>query len=167
MKEAIGGISLFQIVITLIILFTGFICLSINYNKAFSIKNELLTVIKNQGGVCVEGNSMCQSFSELVKEYLLDMNYHSSGRCGDGWVGYTRDGKLADYNSRAAFCVKGIRLGTDSSELSNALYYKVKVFFQIDLPILGGLFNFDVNGETSRISTPNECTYDRLKYGWC
>ena len=40
MKESIGGFSLFNIVIVFVILFTGYISLSINYSKAYNVKNE-------------------------------------------------------------------------------------------------------------------------------
>ena len=35
-------------------------------------------------------------------------------------------------------------------------YYTVIVFFKIDFPILGNIFNLDVQGETSTINLPND-----------
>ena len=42
MKEAFGGFSLFNIVIVFVLLFAGYISMSINYSKAYNVKNEIL-----------------------------------------------------------------------------------------------------------------------------
>ena len=46
MKEAIGGVSLFQIVILFLLLFTGVMCLTINHSKAFGVKDEIINIIE-------------------------------------------------------------------------------------------------------------------------
>lgn len=171
MKEAIGGISIFQIVIVFIIVFTGYVCISINYSKAYSIKNELTTIIKNQGGVCTSenwGDESCRNFKALVKDFLESSNYRSTGHCKEDWVGYNRDGSVnADSNKASSFCVRGISISDSyKDELPNALYYEVEVFYQLDLPILNNVFHFSVNGETSRVYSPNECG-DTITYCWC
>ncbi len=170
MKEAIGGISIFQIVVVFIILFTGYICLSVNYSKAYSIKNELLTIIKNQGGVCTSENSnnqLCRNFEYLVSTYLQEVGYRSTGKCDEDWVGYNRNGTPVENNKPAAFCVRGINIASDGTgQLPIGVYYEVKVFYQLDLPIFSSIFNLDVTGETSRIYSPNECDGSN-KYCWC
>ena len=133
MKEAVGGFSLFTIVIAFVVIFTGYISLSINYSKAYNVR---------------------------------ETNYRSFGTCGEDFVGYTRTGELANSGDRAAFCIRGIP-ANGNSELPNALYYQVKVFWQLDLPVFGSLFNFSINGETARVYAPNECTVLDIKYDWC
>lgn len=172
MKESIGGISLFNIVIVFVILFTGYISLSINYSKAYNVKNELITIIKNQGGVCTSSNSgsggNCYNFSEQIAEFFKETSYRNLGNCdtGDGWIGYSRSGDLVSDGKNSAFCVKAIKLKSNS-ELPNALYYQVKVFYQLDLPVIRAFFDFSIFGETSRIYEPNECVYDKQRYSWC
>lgn len=172
MKEAIGGISLFNIVIFFIVVFTGYISLSINYSKAYNVKNELLNIIKNQGGICTTNNAtsgdICDNFTEQIKDYFQDEGYRSTGNCSAGWVGFSRSGDYLGERARnAAFCIKGINVNTNS-ELPNALYYQVRVFYQLDLPILNSVFEFAIAGETSRIYDPNECG-EGTSYGnlWC
>ena len=168
MKEAVGGVSLFNIVIVLVLLFTGYISLSINYSKAYNVKNELTNIIKNQGGVCVDTSiPLCNNFAEQIQDYFGEVSYHSNGNCEKDWYGFSRDGRLLEEGAKnAAFCVKGIKLQSNS-ELPNALYYQVKVFYQLDLPIFSSLFNFSVSGETSRIYEPNECKYQNAEFKWC
>jgi len=170
LKEAVGGISLFTIVIVFVVLFTGYISLSINYSKAYNVKNEIINIIRNQGGVCTanvaDGSNNCYNFGEQITDYFRETNYRSYGNCKEGFVGFTRTGEIAGTKDRAAFCVKGIPANTNS-ELPNALYYQVQVFWQLDLPIFSGLFNFSLSGETARVYSPNECKYDAVNYGWC
>ena len=51
MKEAIGGTWLFQIVIAFILLFTGFMCLTINRSKAFNVKDQIIQSIQSYNGI--------------------------------------------------------------------------------------------------------------------
>ncbi len=171
MRESIGGISLFNLVIVFVLLFTGYISLSINYSKAYNVKNELVNIIKNQGGICTEGADICNNFVDQIQDYFGEVSYHSHGTCQEGWYGFKRDGSIS--RDGAAFCVKGIPV-SQNSELPNVVYYQVKVFYQLDLPILNSIFNFTVSGETSRIYSPNECEYQAEIFGntgigggWC
>lgn len=169
MKESIGGVTLFNIVIVFVLLFAGYISMSINYSKAYNVKNEILNIIKNQGGVCTSTyvRSDCYNFAVQISDYFREANYRSTGDCEDGWVGYNREGQI-DYNN-SAFCVRGIKANSNS-ELPNALYYQVKVFYQLDLPIFSDVFEFSIYGETGRIYDPNECDPDigsSSRYEWC
>lgn len=171
MKESIGGVTLFNIVIVFVLLFAGYISMSINYSKAYNVKNEILNIIRNQGGVCTSTyvRSDCYNFALQITDYFREANYRSTGECEDGWVGYNREGQV-DYNN-SAFCVKGIKANSNS-ELPNALYYQVKVFYQLDIPIFSDVFEFSIYGETGRIYDPNECSddpsvSDKSRYEWC
>ncbi len=173
MKEAIGGISLFNIVIVFVLLFAGYISMSINYSKAYNVKNEILNIIRNQGGVCTasqpNNTNNCYNFASQITDYFREANYRSTGTCDidEGWVGYNREGQI-DYNN-SAFCVKAIKVNTNS-ELPNALYYQIKVFYQLDLPIIRSVFDLTIYGETARIYDPNECKDqigDPSRYPWC
>lgn len=163
MKESIGGIWLFNIVIFFILVFTAYICISINYSKAYNIKNEIVNIIRNQGGVCTTGdapyhtNVSCSNFADQISDYFKEANYRSTGKCKDNEVGYDREGnRLSTGANRAAICISAVK-AQGNVELPNALYYKVRVFFQLDVPVLFDIFNFAVEGETSRIYNPNEC----------
>ena len=168
MKESIGGVTLFNIVIVFVLLFAGYISMSINYSKAYNVKNEIINIIKNQGGVCTSrtpsNSDICYNFAEQITDYFREASYRSTGECESGWVGFDREGQI-DYDN-SAFCVKAVRANTNS-ELPNALYYQVKVFYQLDLPVINRFFEFSIYGETGRIYEPNECSIDASSYPWC
>ena len=171
MKESGGGFSLFNIVIFFVLVFTGYVSLSINYSKAYNVKNEIINIIKNQGGVCTDDSgsgTICSNFADQITDYFKEASYRSTRDCDiyDGWIGYSRTGELLPEGKDSAFCVKGIKANSNS-ELPNALYYKVKVFYQLDLPIISRIFEFSVSGETARVYSPNECANDPASYSWC
>ena len=73
MKEAIGGTWLFQIVIVFILLFAGYMCLSINHSKAFSIKSEIIESLSRHGEVDKEEISDILHKAEAVEAETSDL----------------------------------------------------------------------------------------------
>lgn len=150
MKEAIGGTWLFQIVIVFILMFAGYMCLSINHSKAFSIKSEIVESISRHGGID----------KEEISDILHKASYRTRGSCkkyGEGWVGYDRDGKkLESGQNTATFCVHRVNVRNGYSELPSMFYYQVRVFYQLDLPIFNSLFSFTVKGDTNLLYHTDE-----------
>ena len=50
MREAIGGLGLTQIVIFFLVDFAGYISISVNSNKAYKVKNEVISIIQKNNG---------------------------------------------------------------------------------------------------------------------
>ena len=46
MRQAIGTTWILQLVIIFMLIFVAFLSLSLNYTKAFKIKNEIITTIE-------------------------------------------------------------------------------------------------------------------------
>lgn len=153
MKEAIGGSWLFNIVIFFVILFTGYMCMSINHTKAFNVKDEIVKIIEREGGFdsLADANTgddkiILDKIANSLKEY----SYRSTNTCpsadgGHDWVGFDREGNRNDTNS--AFCIREINTAA-GSDLPKTVYYQVVVFYQLDLPIFNQLFKFNVKGDT-------------------
>ena len=73
MREAIGGTAIFQIVIVFILLFTGFMCLTINRSKAFNVKDKIIQTIQSYNGLTGEARVD-------IAEYLRESSYRTTGR---------------------------------------------------------------------------------------
>ena len=146
MRESIGGTWLFQIVIVFVLLFAGYICLSINHSKAFAIKNDIILELQRNG----EYNANAQ---KNVEALLKKAGYRTSGKCDNGYEGYDRNGaKLTNSKSNnAVFCLKKFNITDIYPEYPVSYYYKVKVFYQLDLPVLNSVMSFTVTGDTGTI----------------
>ena len=141
MREAIGGTWLFGLVITFIVFFDSFLAVSINYSKAFNVKNNIVDLISKY-----EGNN-CNA-REKIGEYLSRVGYLVTGKCEDSAIGYDLKGTKVD-SGKAYFCVnKNDTLNTTSIKKD---YYTVSIFFKIDLPIVGDLTKFTIKGDTEAI----------------
>ena len=144
MREAIGGTWLFQIVIAIILIFTGYLCLSINHSKAFNVKNSIINAIEIEGGANLNNPEHDPAILKIV-DNIRNVAYRTTGSCPKDYIGFNRDGKI---DSRAsAFCIKKEKT-RDYPDLPNMYYYRIIVFYQLDLPIFNDAFNFTVKGDT-------------------
>ena len=172
MREAIGGISIFQIVIVLILLFVGIMCLTINHSKAFGVKDEIVTIIESNTLEKTNDNNQQHSYGfgptmqTTVQDQLTKSGYHILGDCPDDtYDGYGIDGKPAGKINGVAFCIRANRVEdefatdaetacqngkcqTTSNEFPTMIYYDVVLFFQLDIPVINYLFNFNLKGTT-------------------
>jgi len=158
MKDAIGGTWLFQIVIVFILLFTGFMCLSINRSKAFNVKDKIIQTIQTYNGIDLSGAG--SSAMDEIVDYIKDNSYRTTGvKPPDETVNgskvsydcFKRD--VTPTESKPVFCIAHMNVKNEvgveeSFELPDMSYYRVVVFYQLDLPVFHDLFNFRVVGDT-------------------
>ena len=141
MRESIGGAWLLGIVMTFIVLFASFLAVSINYSKAFKVKNNVVDLIEKHEG-------MTEKTVDAIWDYLYTEGYILKDKCKSGYKGFDRDGSVGS-SEEALYCVKKNTIAADTS-LEKA-YYSVEVFFRLDIPMLGNIFTFSVSGETMSI----------------
>lgn len=144
MREAIGGTWIFGIVITFIVLFSSYLAISVNYSKAFKVKNSIVSMIEKYEGHGTE-------VQNLIEDYNKSVGYGVSSSCsgrGTGYdVVYTGGG-----SARSRYCVSCSE--TAPSGQGNRMpksYYTITVFFKLDLPIIGNIFVFPVTGQTKPV----------------
>lgn len=148
MREAIGGTWLFGLVITFIVFFASFLAVSVNYSKAFNVKNNVVDLIsKYEGNNCNARNN--------IGSYLKDVGYLVTGDCsgigsvdGEIYTAYDLNGNKVN-NGRGYYCIA--KEDTKDATDINKSYYRVVVFFRVDLPIVGNLTTFRIKGETESI----------------
>lgn len=150
MKESFGALSITTIFVTLIILFSGYLCISVNQTKAYNVKNELINIIQRHNGVD-------SSTLQEIAGHLNDVGYRSVGKCSeeDG-IGYTVSGSKSQ--TSANYCIKCVNINANLNDpynqFPNATYYKVKVFFSLDLPMVNDVFKFYLKGTTKTLYYP-------------
>lgn len=146
MREAIGGTWLFGLVLTFIVFFASFLAVSINYSKAFNVKNNIVDLIGKY-----EGNNKCAR--QKIGEYLKDVGYLVIGTCPSGYKPYNLEGEKISSSNKGYYCLA-------SEETTNTVvdkkYYRIVVFFKLDLPMVGDLTTFRIKGETEAIFFAND-----------
>ena len=151
MREAIGGTWLFGLVITFIVFFASFLAVSINYSKAFNVKNNIVDLISKY-----EGNN-CNS-RKKIGEYLSDVGYLVIGSCPSGYYAYDLHGNYLSGKNRGYYCVKSEE--TNDTVIEKR-YYRVITFFKLDLPMVGDLTTFKIKGETESIYFPSNVSEEK------
>lgn len=159
MRQAIGTTWILQLVIIFMLIFVSFLALSINYTKAFKIKNELTTIIEKYEGLSSgDGGTI-----NIINNYLLYNNYTVKGKCEENEWGVDNLNdtiiKEVNKNEKYYYCIKKMDESTES--LPTKAKYKVKIFFNFSLPIIGQLFTFNVDGTTISITN----TLDDINMG--
>lgn len=138
MREVSGSTWVFQLMIVFILIFACFLCLVINYSKAYRVKNEMLSIIEKYEG-------MSKTSEDIINNYLLGESYLATGSCPEGWYGVNiTDGGYEEADGRTKFNYCFI----DSYSPDRKIYYDIMVFYKFNLPFLGELMTFRVNGTT-------------------
>lgn len=166
MKESLSMTAIFQIVVLFILLFTAIMALTINNSNAFGVKDEIVTSIEtSNGNFLVNGN-----LNEEIKGKLTEASYRTTGTCNkngdEDYQAYDRSGDATEDDGDASICIKEVRVteGIEktlkdvfgenkvaTNEFLDGVYYQIKVFYQLDIPIVKQVYQFESKGETKII----------------
>ena len=154
MKESIAQ----AFILDLILFFFGLLVLllfgSINYSKAYKVKNRIITIIEKYGTFDATNNDLMNEIHENLKNAGYSVEKQGENKyCKDR---NTTDSKLlypttaGGYSGRSHynFCV--FERGQ-----ANSKYYQVIAFMKFDIPVIGGFLEFPVRGETKAIYSLN------------
>jgi len=151
MREAIGGTWITQLVIVFIFVFVAFLALSLNYSKAFRVKNVTLSLVEKNEGIT-------NTTIERINNYLTYSGYTTKGRCSKGMYGISNLNSSNytniddDNTNKFYYCISKVKSGT--TNFGNRAYYKVKLFFKFNLPVVGDIFTFTIDGQTKDVIYP-------------
>ena len=160
MRHTISGSWIFLLVILFTLIFSAYIALTINYSKSFKVKNEVLSLIERNEGFTENGVM-------LINNYLSQSGYKTVGSCHIQSESIVYGAKTIDPNATIATVFEVAEPGKQyyycftkytnyHSYFQTRGYYKINLFFHFDIPVLGDLHTFDVEGQTSEI----DVTYD-------
>ena len=154
MRESISITTIFQIFILFVLLFTAIMALTINNSNAFGVKDSIVNAIEALDGNYTDGADLNEEIVKVIQE----TSYRTSGKCPDGYDGFDRAGNRVTSNSSdAAVCISDVDVtgGLDKAfsdfaqnDFVDGKYYKVVLFFQLDIPVFKQIFNFKTVGET-------------------
>lgn len=154
MRQAIGSTWIMQLVIVFMLIFVAFLALTINYTKAYKIKNEMISILeKYEGPNSGENRSIL-----IINNYLRYNGYRTTGTCPMEAYGATslESSTLVPVTKgdKYYYCIQ--RIDTSTQTFPNRASYELETFFKFNLPLLGDIFTFHVTGETIDINWPSD-----------
>ena len=157
MRDAIGGVLIIEIIIVFLLVINSYLAFSVNYTKAFRVKNRIISIIENYEGLTEGEEGSKREIEKMMIEnhYSIDKAY--TDRCS------TLDGAKTYHkvdNSVGGFCAYIVPTSESGQGLASETYkgtvYSIAVFVNIDLPVLNKIFPylsniFAIKGETKTI----------------
>lgn len=140
MRDAFGGIVNITFIVVFMLIVSGYMAFSVSYNKAFKVKNKIITVLEQYEDA---ENATAKT---KIREYLTEIGYNATApKINDS--NYTCDQQLG-------YCTKWVQVAESDSGLPRG-YYKVVTAVYVDIPIFNKFlpfFNFfQVSGDTKTI----------------
>lgn len=119
MRDAFGGIFMIKILLVFVFIYVVFTAISLNYAKAFRVKNKVIDYIETSDIVSLDVNSLanaCGANGEL-SDILKKAQYNKVCRNGNG-VTYSEE------NQAIGFCCNGVVIekNTELSDAKNQVY---------------------------------------------
>ena len=147
MRDSIGSVFNLTLLFTFILLFSTFALFSVNYYRAFTLKNRILSLMESY-----EGNMSNSNFKEKTKDMVNKLHYHiGSGRInsqGSEWTCIADEGWC--------YSRKRVNYKDDCTWI-----YNVKTFVNTDIPVLNRIMSssklFEVSGSTKQIRRRGDC----------
>lgn len=157
MREALGSYYALIVVFGFIIIISGFLAFTTNYNKAFKMKNRIITILEKYNNDPNNSNAQKE-----IKAYASSIGYSASKKyttSGCDGVEYTLD------SNNTGWCFKVHKEeptipGKKGNTEYTSRYVDIKTFVSIDVPILNNIFPnlklFTVTGSTRQMTKLNK-----------
>lgn len=172
MKNSISSVWLLGIIIVFILIFACYITVTISYTSSFKMKNEMLHIIEKHKGftdstgspqsALVGGGTVIGNVGafQTINLYLLGNAYTAKGECptDEGtWYGITEldyEHSMSSSNYETVSSNKKYYYCVAKFEQKNETYYKVRLFYKFELPVLQEFLSVRVDGMTNGIRRP-------------
>lgn len=145
MREAIGN----TFIVNLLLVFLGVMSIifigSISYSKAFKVKNRIIYTIEKYGEW--DNGSYINPAREEIEASLKQIGYPLIARMSNcGWFGKGGTNVYGSdpYDTTYHYCI--YEHNDDKGH-----YYSVVTFMHFDIPLIGGILEFPVYGETKSL----------------
>lgn len=138
MRDSFGGLFMLNLFIVFIFIYVAFAAVSLNYAKAFRLKNSIISFIEEKEIIDLKYNKMSKKLDEL-DEILDNANYNKT--CES--IGYS-EGEIKEGSRVTGFCHNGVIINIKSSNLiegtkSRLIKYEVITAADWNLGVLNKL----------------------------
>ena len=151
MREAVGSAFLVNLILIFIGVVSAILIGSISYSKAYKVKDRIVYVIEKYDGFTAAAE-------EELNTSLRNIGYSIRNGANSGNSDCERIyRRKAGSNYRASNLLHGNSVNNEYNycvykydyDTGIGTYYGVTSFMRFDIPLIGGLLTFSVNGETS------------------
>lgn len=147
MRESIGSVTLYNIIIVFIVVTFAVLAGTMSYSKAFKVNNRIINAIEKYEGYN-------EKSAAVIDEQLLSIGYEINTGTNDctnvrkGVALYNNSER--NYNPNYEFCI--YKNSVDTSEWKGRYFeYGVISYIYIDFPFLGDFVRIPVYGKTRKI----------------
>jgi len=145
MKQAIGSVPIYNIIMVFIVITFGFLAATLSYMKAFKVNGMIAKSLENYEGY----NSLADA--EITKN-LTSIGY----RMGDSstYTCPTKKGKnavSAGATKNHVYCIYEYDYYQAGNVKTKYFNYGILTYIFFDVPIVGGTFKIPVYSETEKI----------------
>lgn len=150
MRESFGGAFMLKVAIVFIVIYVSFMAITINYAKAFRVKNQIINIVEQNQFTGAHDQAVINKIDSFLKKVPYNFGGESSieNKCreiaaqdnsGTGEYIFTENGAcIIGYGAMGKF--------GDSSR-----YYKVVTFIDIELSFFNIRMTIPISGETKVI----------------
>lgn len=155
MRDAFGGTFLIQIFLVFILIYICFTAMSLNYSKAFKVKNRVIDYLESSE-ISDLNNLDAAQLEEMEKyfeeEVLGNMNYNLSGQDICNSVGIE---EIDHAGNRVAYCHdSGIVIEqSGTGENTEGVYYTVSTYVGWSIPFINNLLKLNGNNQQKGVVT--------------
>lgn len=145
MKESIAQAFILNLILFFFVILVLLLFGSINYSKAYKVKNRIITIIEKYG-------EFDESAKDEIADNMVKAGYQTTtdgnSKCDSdkikngGTLVYPVENDASDRHYD--YCV--IKHKSSVGE-----YYQVVVYMKFEIPIIGGFLEFPVKGETKAL----------------
>lgn len=154
MRESVGSTWIFSLVLAFTLIFAAFLVLSLTYSKAYKIKNEMTSIIQKYEGLTNTDALNKKGSITIINQYLANNNYTAKGTCEEN--DYAVDDlssdsvvKVTDTSQKYFYC---IHVDSYTQYSKCRTLFRIKVFYNFNLPVLGDLKQFSITGQTNEMA---------------
>ena len=139
MRDAFGGLFSIKVMLTFLVFYIFFICVALNYAKAFRVKNRIINVIEQRE---IFDTTTASQITQSVAPagYNVNLNALGSRKC-KGENGYYTTYQPGYSVSECIY----------SNGDTSQCYYVVCTYLMFNVPILNLNFPIAIRGETRLI----------------
>ena len=159
MRDAIGQVFTLQIILVFVFLINGYMAYSVNYTRAFRVKNQIVNIIEQyEGPYNDEGLAKIRSYinKAAYKAPQTLINDFKVNYCTKNKNDFASTDNKCEVECQDGWCYIEHNVSIDEADGERTgRYYSIVTFVNIDIPVINkivGLGDFlSVSGETKTI----------------